>query len=173
MPTHHTEDHTSTKDTFESLYDRCLEEIKRHLDQTATLTTEAFQSAAYAVRDSLATSMGERQEDLNQVIEILVRQWKQVLTHGEQVQKDLQESDTVQDWAERGASLLAHLAGTVKTFAEEVESRLQRELEYHTGTVVGAGNFFCTRCDKEIRKVKTGPLPPCSLCHGTVFRRRS
>jgi hypothetical protein len=172
MPTHRTEDHTS-KDTLESLYERCLEEIKKRLEQTATLTAETFQAAAYAVRESLATSMGERQEDLNQVIETLVRQWEQVLAHGEQVRKEVQEGDTVQDWAERGVSLLAHLAGTVRTLAGEVEGRLQRELEYRTGTVVGAGNFFCTQCDKAIRKVKTGPLPPCSRCHGTVFRRRS
>jgi hypothetical protein len=172
MSTHHTEDQTSSKDTQESLYERCLEEIKKRLEQTATLTAEAFQAAAYAVRDNLAASMGEHQEDLNQVIETLVRTWEQVLSHGEQIRKEAQERAPVQDLTERGVSLLAHLAGTIKTLAGEVESRLQRELEYHTGTVVGAGNFFCTQCDKEIRKAKTGPLPPCSRCHGTVFYRR-
>ncbi len=173
MPTHHSEDRTSNRDSRESIYERCIEEIKQRLEQTASLTAETFQAAAYAVRDNMVTSMGDRQDDLNEVIETLVKQWQQVLTHGEQIRKDAQESDTLQDWTERGVSLLAHLAGTIKTFAGEVEDRLQRDLEYRTGTVVGVGNFFCTQCDKPIQKVKTGPLPPCSRCHGTVFRRRS
>lgn len=173
MSTRRTEDWTSDKDTLESLYERCLEEIKRRLEQTSTLTADTFQAAAYAVRDHLIGSMGQRQDELNQVIETLVTQWKQVLAHGEQVRQRTQDSDTVQDWAEHGVSLLAHMAGTIKTLAGEVESRLQRELAYRTGTVVGTGLFFCTQCDKELRKHKTGPLPPCSRCHGTVFRRRS
>jgi hypothetical protein len=173
MPTRRTRDQSSTRDPSEFLYERCLEEIKQRLGHTATLTAEAFQAAAYAVRDNLAAAMGEHQEDLNRVIDTLVEQWQQVLTQGEQIGQHFQQSDTMQALSEHGVSLLADLAGTVKSFAGEVESRLQRQLEYRTGTVVGAGNFFCTKCDKELRKAKTGPLPPCSRCHGTVFHRRS
>jgi len=171
MPTHHEEDKTS-QDSLTSLYTRCLEEIRRRLDQTAMLTADTFQAVAYAVRDSLANTSGVRQEDLQQVIDTMVRRWQQVLTDSEQVRHELLTPEAMQALAEHGVSLLAHLAGTVKTLAGEVESRLQRELEYRTGTVVGSGNFFCTQCDKEIRKSNSGPLPPCSRCHGTVFRRR-
>jgi hypothetical protein len=136
------------------------------------IDADTFQAAADAVRDSLANTSGVRQEDLQQVIDTMVRRWQQVLTDSEQVRHELLTHETMQTLAEHGVSLLAHLAGAVKTLAGEVESRLQRELEYHTGTVVGVGNFSCTQCDKEIRKGKLGPLPPCSRCHGTVFRRR-
>lgn len=171
MPTHQTDDKTS-QDSLASLYERCLEEIRRRLDQTTTLSAETLQSVAHAVQESLAKAREVRQEDLQQVIDTIVRHWQQVLTHSEQVQQEHPSSDAMQALAEHGVSLLAHLAGTVKTLAGEVESRLQRELEYRTGTVVGVGNFFCTQCDKDIRKSKPGPLPPCSRCHGTVFRRR-
>ena len=172
MSNHHTDHHTFNTDTHESLYEYCITEIKKCLEQTATLTAEVFQTAAYAVRDRLAPSMGGRQEELNQVIETLVKQWERVLTHGEQFWKEAQGSDVIQNWTDQGVSFLAQLAGTIKTLAGEVESRLQHEQEYHTGTIVSAGNFFCIQCDKEVRKVKTGPLPPCSRCHGTIFRRR-
>ena len=172
MPDHHAEDHTSANDTRHSLYERCIEEIKQRLEHTATLTADIFQAAAYAVRDNLATSMESHQDELNEVIETLVKQWQQVFTPGDQIRQDVRHSDTVQEWTERGVSLLANLAGTVRTFASEVENRLQRELEYRTGTVVGIGNFFCIKCDKVIKKVKIGPLPPCRRCHGTVFHRR-
>jgi predicted PP-loop superfamily ATPase len=172
MSAHHAEEHTSENDALHSLYERCIEEIKQRLEQTATLSAETFQAAAYAVRDHLAASMDGQQDELNNIIEILLKQWEQVFTHGDHVRQNVHDPDAVQVWAERGVSLLANLAGTVRTFAGDVERHLQRELEHRTGTIVGTGNFFCTQCDKVIKKVKTGPLPPCSRCRGTVFRRR-
>jgi hypothetical protein len=171
MPTHQTDEKTP-KDPLASLYERCLEEIRQRLEQTTTLSAETFQAVASAVQESLAKAHDVRPEHLQQVMDTLVRHWQQVLAHSAPMQPAGPSSDTMQALAEHGVSLLAHLAGTVKTLAGEVESRLQRELEYHTGTVVGVGNFFCTQCDKDIRKHKPGPLPPCSRCHGTVFRRR-
>jgi hypothetical protein len=172
MSTRHTEDQTSSRDAFDALYAQCLAELKQRLEHTTTLTAEVLQSTAYAVREHFMPLMEGRQEELQHVIDTLVTQWQQILRHEPRVRQDTPAHDTLQDWSERGVSWLAHLAGTIKTLAGEVEEHLQRELEYHTGAVVGAGNFFCTQCDKDLRKVKTGPLPPCSRCHGTVFRRR-
>jgi hypothetical protein len=53
---------------------------------------------------------------------------------------------------------------------EQGECCRQRALELHTGTAVGAGNFFGPSGDKEVREVQTGPLPPCRCCHGTCCR---
>ncbi len=142
MPDHHAEDHTTANDTRHSLYEHCIEEIKQRLEHTATLTADIFQAAAYAVRDNLAASMESQQDELNEVIETMVQQWRQVFTCGDQMCQDIRDSDTVQEWTERGVSLLANLAGTVRTIASEVENRLQREVEYRTGTVVGKGDFF-------------------------------
>ena len=172
MSTRHTEDQTSSRDAFDALYEQCLEAVKKRLEHTTTLTAEVLQSTAYAVRNHFMSSMEGGQEPLNQAIDTLVKQWQQVLMHGNAVRQDPQVHDTLHDLTERGVSLLAHLAGTIQTMAGEVEEHLQRELAYHTGAVVGAGNFFCTQCDKDIHKVKAGPLPPCSRCHRTVFRRR-
>jgi polyhydroxyalkanoate synthesis regulator phasin len=168
-------DHTGekpTEDSLAALYARCLEEIQRLLDHTTILTAETFRAMANVVQDKLAKTGGVNQDELRRVIDMLMQRWQEVFTSREQVRKDFHTPEAIQELTEQGISLLAHLAGTVKTLAGEVESHLQRELEYHTGTVVGAGNFFCIRCDKEIQKVKTGPLPPCSHCHGTIFRRR-
>jgi hypothetical protein len=149
-----------------------LEEIQQHLQHTTTLTAAAFQEAADKVRERLSRTAGIHQVDLHQVIETILQQGQQIFTPGAPPRQDVHEHDTAQAWSERGVAWLANLAGMVKTLAGEMETYLQRELDYHTGTVVGTGNFFCTRCDKDLRKLKTGPLPPCSRCHGTVFRRR-
>jgi hypothetical protein len=169
MSTRHTEE---TQDAFASLYQRCLEEIQQRLRKTTALTTEVLHIAAESVRESLSRTSGVPQDDLNRVIDTIIQQGQRLLTSGEQVWQELHQSDTMQTWANRGVALLADLAGTVKSLAGEMEIQLQRESEYHTGTVVGAGNFFCTRCDKPLQKLKTGPLPPCNRCRGTVFRRR-
>jgi hypothetical protein len=169
MPTRHTEE---TQDLFASLYERCVKEIQQRLRDTTTLTTEVLQVAAERARESLSHAKGVSEGDLNRVIDTIIQQGQRLFTSGEHLRQHPHAHETVQTWTERGVALLADLAGAVKAFAGEVESQLQRELEYHTGTVVGAGDFFCTQCDKPLQKVKSGPLPPCSRCHGTVFRRR-
>jgi iron-sulfur cluster repair protein YtfE (RIC family) len=168
-------DHTGAEQTeasFASLYARCLEEIQRLLDHTTVLTVETFRAVAQTVQEQLARSRGVNQDELQRVIDTLMQHWQEAFARKEQAREDVHTAETIQALTEQGISLLAHIAGAVKTLAGEVESHLQREREYHTGTVVGAGNFFCIQCDKEIRKVKTGPLPPCSRCHGTIFRHR-
>jgi hypothetical protein len=127
---------------------------------------------AQTVQETFAKTRGVNQDELQQVIDTLLQHWQEVLARGAQGRQDFHPPEAMQVLTEQGVSWLAHLAGAVKTLAGEIESHLQGELEYRTGTVVGAGNFFCVRCDKEIRKVQTGPLPPCSHCHGTIFRRR-
>jgi hypothetical protein len=149
-----------------------LEEIQQRLRETTALTADVLRIAAESVRESLSRTPGVSQDELDRVIDTIIQQGQRLITSGEHLWQELHQSDSVQTWTNRGVALLADLAGAVKSFAGEVESQLQRELEYHTGTVVGAGNFFCTRCDKPLQKLKTGPLPPCSCCHGTVFRRR-
>jgi hypothetical protein len=170
MSSCHTEKQASDE-SLASLYARCLEEIRQRLEPAVTLTAETLQVAASAVQESLTKAGNIRQDDLQRIIDTIVTNWQQALAHHVQEPQEIRPSPTVQALTEQGMALLAHLAGAVKTFAGEVESRLQRELEYHTGTVVEAGNFFCTQCDKEIQTVKIGPLPPCSRCHGTAFRR--
>jgi hypothetical protein len=170
MPTDQTGDKRS-EETLTSLYARCLEEIQRLLAHTTVLTAETFRVVAYMVRDKLAQTGTVNQAELQRVIDTLIQHWREVRDGKAQGWKDFSSPATMQDFTAQGVSWLAHLAGTIKTLAGEVENHLQRELEYHTGSVVGSGNFFCLQCDKEIRKVKTGPLPPCSRCHGTVFRR--
>ena len=128
MSTHHSEDHTSTGDTFESLYERCLEDLYTRLEHTTTLMAEAFQTAAHAVRESLSASMGDRQEDLQQVIEALVRQWQQVIDYYPLARPGARYSDTKGGWTEQGMSVLAQLAGRIKTLAGEAESRLRKQL---------------------------------------------
>jgi hypothetical protein len=171
MPTDQTGEKRS-EETLASLYARCLEEIQRLLGNTTILTAETFRAAAYTVRDKLAQAGMVNQEELQRVIDTLIQHWRDVRDAQAKEWQDFHRPATMRALTEQGVSWLAHLAGTMKTLAGEVESHLQRELEYRTGSVVGAGNFFCRQCDKEIRKVKTGPLPPCSRCHGTVFRRR-
>jgi Zinc-ribbon containing domain len=171
MPTNQTGDNRA-EDSLAALYERCREEIQRLLDHTTILTAESCRVVAQMVQEQFAKTGGVNQDELQRVIDTLLQHWQEMLARRAQGRQDVHPPAAIQVLTEQGVSWLAHLAGAVKTLAGEVESHLQRELEYHTGTVVGAGNFFCVRCDKEIQKEKTGPLPPCSHCHGTIFYRR-
>ncbi|GIX47984.1 MAG: hypothetical protein KatS3mg131_2195 [Candidatus Tectimicrobiota bacterium] len=156
--------------SLEALYERCVEEIKARLGHPTALTAEAVRLAAEAARESLSRMAAWRPEDVHAVIDSLLRSWQQVFA-GDERDGRRPLPPAVQAWTERGIATLAHLAARVKGLAEDVERRLQRALEYHTGTSVGPGAFECTRCAKRLHKRKAGPLPPCRRCRGTVFRR--
>lgn len=53
-------------------------------------------------------------------------------------------------------------------------ANLQRGLppiDYHTGDLAAPGTFICRSCGQTVTLRRTGHLPPCPKCHGTVFGR--
>ncbi|QKT03103.1 zinc ribbon-containing protein [Ectothiorhodospiraceae bacterium 2226] len=52
-------------------------------------------------------------------------------------------------------------------------TRTPRKLgERYSGEVTAPGVFVCDRCGHELTLTRTGHIPPCAHCHGTVFWRR-
>ncbi len=44
--------------------------------------------------------------------------------------------------------------------------------EWHTGEITGIGELECSQCAEVLRFGRTGRVPPCPKCHGTVFTKR-
>jgi len=54
---------------------------------------------------------------------------------------------------------------------EHIRNRAQQLGEWHTGEITGPGTLVCHSCDKHIHFHKTGHIPPCPKCHGTIYNR--
>ncbi|NIR61285.1 MAG: zinc ribbon-containing protein [Gammaproteobacteria bacterium] len=49
--------------------------------------------------------------------------------------------------------------------------RMDQAARYHTGEVTGPGSLECMACGEVMAFHRTGHIPPCPRCHGTVFER--
>jgi hypothetical protein len=43
--------------------------------------------------------------------------------------------------------------------------------EWHTGEITGAGTLVCDACGEQVHFEKSGHIPPCPKCKGTVFKK--
>ena len=69
--------------------------------------------------------------------------------------------------------LLFSVADKTRLDRLNFEDELKRGNEYHTGEITGPGSLVCMDCAEQINFIKTGHIPPCPKCHGTIYSRQS
>lgn len=67
--------------------------------------------------------------------------------------------------------LFANAADRTRLEFLEFENRVAAESEYHTGEITAPGTLLCDNCGKKLHFHATGHIPPCPICHQTVYRR--
>ncbi|NIR99369.1 MAG: zinc ribbon-containing protein, partial [Gammaproteobacteria bacterium] len=72
---------------------------------------------------------------------------------------------------DKGGAFVAVLARAFGEWSQNVGSKLDQRLVYHTGEATHGGSFVCMSCEAAIKMRKPGHLPPCPKCHKTEFRR--
>ena len=106
---------------------------------------------------------------------------------GDYVKRDLQEAGEflsengkqLKDWLKfdleyaesRLAEMFAGLADTTRIELERIAERARQVGEWHTGEITSIGILRCKECGELLHFEKTGHIPPCPKCHGTVFKK--
>ncbi len=67
--------------------------------------------------------------------------------------------------------LFASVADKTRIELERFAQRARAVGEWHTGEITGIGVLRCNGCGELLHFEKTGHIPPCPKCHGTVFRK--
>lgn len=62
------------------------------------------------------------------------------------------------------------LNGAAEALSEMAE-KAEKNLEFKTGEMTGAGTLTCKGCKAEMHLKKAVRIPPCPKCHQTVFRK--
>jgi hypothetical protein len=80
------------------------------------------------------------------------------------------------DWRLMQDRMLEMFAGmadqtgqALRGFAEQAREASQ----YHTGEITAPGRLECVACGELLHFKRTGHIPPCPRCQGTVFRRKT
>ena len=76
--------------------------------------------------------------------------------------------------ARLGAGALSSLATVLELTSHALHSlsiKTQETLTYKTGEMTSAGTLTCQTCGQTVHLKKTGHVPPCSKCNGTLFSK--
>lgn len=159
---------SSPREYLVQAYNHMLERIK-----------ETWQKAG-------TTTLGEQIERARQMasdLNELTREEADLIA--EYVRRDLQDAEAyladsgrqLRDWLEfdlefaenRFAELFTSLVDQSRVELAQWERRIK---EWHTGEITGIGVLECTKCGEVLHFTRTGHIPPCPKCHGTVFTKR-
>ena len=73
-----------------------------------------------------------------------------------------------------GAGALSSLAAVLELTSNALHSlsvKTKETLTYTTGEMTSAGTLTCLACEQEVHLKKTGHVPPCPKCGGTLFNK--
>ncbi len=162
--------------------ERDLRGYERMLERITDLLHEAGDKAQPRLRDALerarqrAIELGElSQEEARRVAEYIRRDVEDAARY-------LARPDTDNDlrgWFRMDMALLetwlldrfTSVADQTRLEWQALQQSLQQAEQWRTGEVTGPGQLRCDNCGKVLQFRKTGHIPPCGGCKGTVFSR--
>lgn len=166
-------DKGTTKEKLVQAYDGMLSHLKEVWHDTEEKALPTLKEGLETAKQK-ASELGElSREEADKV--------------GDYVKRDLQEAGEflsengkqLKEWLKfdleyaegRLAEMFAGLADTTRIELEKIAERARQVGEWHTGEVTSIGILRCKECGELLHFEKTGHIPPCPKCHGTVFKK--
>ncbi len=160
-------------DRLTAAYDRILQEVH-----------EALESARETALPELKEYLDDAREKMVELGELTREEAEKVAGYVERDMKDaanylLETGEQLSAWwrfdmqqiENRMLEMFTSVADQTKLELDKLAQRATKSSLYHTGEITGPGTLICTDCGKEMHFKKTGHIPPCSGCKGTVFQR--
>ncbi|MDP3743338.1 MAG: hypothetical protein Q8Q76_03240 [Methylotenera sp.] len=130
---------------------------------------EAMSVALEKAREQL-TTLGEFSAEHGEVLKAyLDRDLEQTISDAKWLGEEAKEKLNP---ARLGAGALSSLASVLELTNNAVHSLLNKTVQaltYKTGEVTSAGSLTCQACGQKVHLKKTGHVPPCPKCDGTLF----
>lgn len=154
-------------------YDRMLQRAEQALGSATARSGSALIDALQTARDE-AAKLGElTREEAERVHHFISRD---LYAAGRHLAEEERE---VADWLRLGLLVaeqdvlgrFARLAETAKLEFRHLEKAKQRYDEWHTGEATTIGTLCCRACGELIHFQRTGRVPPCPKCRGTMYTR--
>jgi signal transduction histidine kinase len=154
-------------------YNRMMERVKAALDeaeqQTLTNLRQGVDKAA-----EVAEELGELTRDEAQKIAAYVQRdlhdaGEYLANSGRDLRSWLRfDVELIED---RLFDLFSSVADRTRLELLELAQQAQHGPEYHSGEITGPGTLLCQACGREVPFHATAHIPPCPICHGTIFMR--
>lgn len=164
---------TPPNDKLAQAYDKLLDIMKKAWQDTEAHALPPLKERLDQAVEQL-TALGEvTQEEAEHVAEYVRRDLHEAadfLTASGKSLKDLIQFDL--EFAEsKIAEMFAQMADTTRMELDRLAERARQVGEWHTGEITGIGTLQCKACGEQLHFEKTGHIPPCPKCHGTVYKK--
>ncbi len=163
-------------------FDQKTEKQEQQYDKLARKFNELYLAGKDRGRESMAvalekareqlTTLGEFSAEQGEVLkQYLARDLDQTISDAEQLGDEAKERLHP---ARLGAGALYYLATALEVTSNVLHSlsvKTKEKLTYKTGEMTSAGTLTCQSCGQQVQLKKTGHVPPCSKCNGTLFNK--
>ncbi|MDO9052112.1 MAG: hypothetical protein Q8J59_01505 [Methylotenera sp.] len=161
--------HDENKDRLAEQYDLFANKFKALYLAEKERGAEAVSTALEKAREQL-TTLGELSEEQGEVLKTyLDRDLEQTISDAKWLGEEAKEKLNP---ARLGAGALSSLASVLELTNNAIHSLLNKTvlaLTYKTGEITSAGSLTCQACGQKKHLKKTGHVPPCPKCDGTLF----
>ena len=153
---------TPPNDKLAQAYDKLLDIMKKAWQDTEDHALPPLKERLDQAVEKLTTLGEVTREEAENVAEFLSESGNSL--------KDLFKFDL--EFVEvKVAEMFAQMADTTRMELEKLAERARQVGEWRTGEITGIGVLQCKECGEQLHFEKTGHIPPCPKCHGTVYKK--
>jgi len=165
------EDNEQEKSKLARQYDLLASKFNEHYTAGKDRGREAMSAALEKAREQL-TLLGEfSAEQGSELKQYLARDLDQTIADAQMLGDETKERLHP---ARLGAGALASIVAVLESTGNALRSltdKTKKTLTYRTGELTSAGTLTCQGCEQKVQLKKTGHVPPCPKCKGTLFSK--
>ena len=159
------------KDRLAQQYDVFASKFKELYLSGRERGNEAMTVALEKAREQLI-ALGEFSNEQGETMKVyLGRDLEQTISDAQRLGEEAKEKLHP---SRLGAGALSSLASVLELTNNALHSLFNKTvqaLSYKTGEITSAGTLTCQACRHKMQLKKTGHIPPCSKCSGTLFQK--
>jgi len=162
--------------------DENREKLTRQYDMLAEKFDEIYLTGKERGREAMNAALDKAHEQLialgefsaeqgEELKKYLARDLDQTIADAKQLGE---EAKVRLNPARLGAGALSSLANVLELTGNALHTlseKTKEKLTYKTGEMTSAGTLTCKQCGHQVQLKKTGHVPPCVKCSGTVFSK--
>lgn len=162
--------------------DQGKDRLARQYDLLASKFNELYLAGKERGREAMSIALEKAHEQLTSLGELsaeqgaelkryLARDLDQTISDAQQLGEEAKERFHP---ARLGAGALSSLATVLELTGNALHSlsdKTKETLAYKTGEMTSAGTLTCRACGQKVHLKKTGHVPPCPKCNGTLFNK--
>jgi isocitrate dehydrogenase len=165
------ENNDQDKSRMEELYDKLASKFNEHYLAGKERGRESMTVALNKAHEQLS-ALGEfSAEEGEKLKQYLSRDLDQTISDAQHLGEEAKERFHP---ARLGAGALSSLVAVLEFTGNALRSlsdKAKETLSYKTGEMTSAGTLTCRECGQTVQLKKTGHVPPCPKCNGTLFNK--